>query len=135
MQRHLAFPHEGLHFNLKEVFDRVNAEYFSNRMRNYTIKWARRRKAPPKNTFVFASIQEEDRLIKVHPLLDAAFVPAWFMEYVVYHEMLHAFVPEERTAQGRRIVHTKEFYRREQEFRLYRKARRWESENLGRLLR
>ena len=135
IQGHLPFPHEGLHFDLKEIFDRVNSEYFSNRLRRYTIRWGSRRKTRPRTTLVFASIQEEDRLIKVHPLLDAPFVPLWFMEYVVYHEMLHAFVPEEQTASGRRIVHTREFYRREQEFRLYRRARRWESENLGRFLR
>jgi hypothetical protein len=131
----LAFPHEGRHFDLREIFDRVNADYFSNRMRGYKIIWGRKRRQRPKTTFVFASIQEEDRLIKVHPLLDAPFVPLWFMEYVVYHEMLHAFVPEEQTSTGRRVIHTKEFYRREQQFRLYRKARRWESENLGRFLR
>src|SRR5437868_1276317 len=101
IQRQLVFPHEGLHFDLKEIFDRINSEYFSSRMHGYRIIWGRKRKSPPKTTFVFASIQEEDRLIRVHPLLDASFVPVWFMEYVVYHEMLHAFVPEGRTRTGR----------------------------------
>jgi len=136
IQRQLAFPHEGLHFDLKKILDRVNSEYFSNRLpRGYKIFWGRKRKTRPRSTFIFASIQEQDRVIKVHPLLDAPFVPLWFMEYVIYHEVLHAFVPEEYTASGRRIVHTREFYRREREFRFYRKARRWETENLGRFLR
>ncbi len=49
--------------------------------------------------------------------------------------MLHAMVPDEKGANGRRLVHTSEFNRREQQFRFYKRARRWEEENLARLLR
>ena len=64
-------------------------------------------------------------MIRIHPLLDAPFVPTWFLEYVVYHEMLHAVVPEEIDEHGRRRVHTREFYRRERKFHCYYRARRW----------
>ena len=84
---------------------------------------------------MFGTIQEEDRLIRIHPRLDAAFVPLWFLEYVVYHEMLHSVVPDEICPGGRRKVHTEEFYRREKAFVHYRRARRWEDENLARFLR
>ena len=77
----------------------------------------------------------QDRIIRIHPRLDAPFVPTWFLEYVIYHEMLHARVPDEFTAEGRRLVHTEEFNRREREFLHYRRARRWEDENLARFLR
>ena len=97
--------------------------------------WGRKRKQRPKTYFVFASIQEEDRIIRVHPLLDAPFVPKWFMDYVIYHEMLHAFVPDEFDENGRRCVHTARFRARERKFRLFGRARKWEMENLGRFLR
>ena len=84
---------------------------------------------------MFGTIQEEDRIIRIHPLLDAPFVPTWFLEYVIYHEMLHAIVPEEIDETGRRRIHTSEFYRREQKFHCYQRARRWEDENLDRFLR
>jgi hypothetical protein len=74
-------------------------------------------------------------VIRIHPLLDQPFVPRWFLEYVLYHEMLHSVVPEETDAAGRRRVHTEEFYRREKAFPRYRRARRWEDENLARFLR
>lgn len=74
-------------------------------------------------------------MIRVHPLLDAPFVPQWFMEYVLYHEMLHAVVPDEWDANGRRCVHTEAFREKEKRFPLYRRARKWEAENLGRFLR
>ena len=68
-------------------------------------------------------------------MLDAAFVPGWFIEYVVYHEMLHSVVPDEPGLNGKRKVHTDEFNRRERQFHFYRRARQWENENLARFLR
>lgn len=135
LQRQLGFLHEGRFFDLRAIFDKINAQYFDNALRDYTITWGRRRKLPPKDYFVFGTIQEEDRLIRIHPRLDAQFVPRWFIEYVVYHEMLHAMVPDEVDAAGRRRVHTEEFNRQEKNFRYFRRARRWEDENLARFLR
>ncbi|MBV9490926.1 MAG: hypothetical protein JO069_14575 [Verrucomicrobia bacterium] len=135
LQRCLEFSHEGEYFDLKALFDKVNAEYFDGALEGYTITWGRRRKSPPKEYFVFGTIQEEDRIIRIHPLLDAPFVPSWFLEYVIYHEMLHAVVPEQMDEQGRRKVHTEEFYRREREFHCFQRAKRWEDENLDRFLR
>ncbi len=130
--RQLQFPTEGEYFDLQTLFDKLNAEYFSNALKGYTITWGRKRKRPPKEYFVFGTIQEEDKMIRIHPLLDAPFVPTWFLEYVLYHEMLHAVVPEEIDEHGRRRVHTREFYRRERKFHCYYRARRWEDENLDR---
>jgi hypothetical protein len=135
VQRQLELSHEGQYFDLRALFDKLNAEYFNGALRGYTIIWGRKRKLPPKEYFVFGTIQEEDRIIRIHPLLDAPFVPTWFLEYVIYHEMLHAVVPEEEDATGRRRIHTDEFYRREQRFHCYQRARRWEDENLDRFLR
>jgi hypothetical protein len=136
-QRQLPFAHEGRYFDLKAIFERLNERYFrAQPLEGYTIAWGRRRKLPPKEYFVFGTIQEEDRIIRIHPRLDALFVPVWFIEYVVYHEMLHSAVPDEpMPGGGRRRVHTEEFYRREKLFYAYRRARRWEDENLARFLR
>ncbi len=135
MQRQLHFFHEGKYFDLRAIFDRLNERHFRGRLRGYTVTWGRRRKTRPKEYFIFGTIQEEDRLIRIHPLLDASFVPRWFLEYVLYHEMLHSVVPDEIGQDGRRKVHTEEFNRREREFPGYRRARRWEDENLARFLR
>src|SRR5438067_1370954 len=136
MQRQLPLEYEGKHFNLKAVFDKLNTKYFSRRLRGYKIVWGRRRKLAPKDYFIFGTIQEDDRVIRIHPRLDAGFVPQWFLEYIVFHEMLHSVVPDKvHPASGRRIVHTEEFCEREKKFRQYRKARRWEDANLARFLR
>jgi hypothetical protein len=135
MQRQLNLPHEGKHFDLQRIFDQLNDRYFSGKLRGYEVKWGRRRKQRPKDYFVFGTIQEEDRLIRINPQLDQSFVPSWFLRYILYHEMLHSVVPDEPLANGRRRVHTDEFNRRERKFRGYSRARRWEQENLGRFLR
>lgn len=131
----MAFEGEGRYFDLLEMFRRLNQQYFRNKLPAYRVIWGQRRRLRPKNYFVFATIREDVRLIRVHPALDARFVPVWFMEYVLYHEMLHAVVPDEYDSAGRRRVHTERFKEREAEFPLYKRARKWETENLGRFLR
>src|SRR3954465_11363845 len=135
MQRQLNLRHEGRYFDLQRIFDKLNQRYFRGRLRGYEVKWGRRRKQPPKEYFIFGTIQEEDRVIRINPALDQPFVPLWFLQYVLYHEMLHSVVPDEVDANGRRRVHTEEFNRREREYPSYRRARRWEEENLARFLR
>jgi len=135
MQRHFNLCDGGRYFDLRRIFDRVNERHFKGRLRGYKVVWGRRRKQRPKEYFIFGTIQEEDRVIRIHPLLDQRFVPRWFLEYVLYHEMLHSVVPEESGPAGRRRVHTEEFYRREKAFPRYHRARRWETENLARFLR
>jgi hypothetical protein len=135
MQRQLNLRHEGKYFDLRKIFDRLNERHFRGRLRNYHVVWGRRRKHRPKDHFVFGTIQEEDRIIRINPLLDQPFVPVWFLKYILYHEMLHSVVPDKDLGNGRRCVHTEEFNRREQKFPGYRRARRWEDQNLARFLR
>lgn len=135
MQRQFPFAEQGRFFNLREIFDKINARYFDDQLQDYTIVWGRRRKQRPKDSIVFATIQEEDRIIRIHPLLDRSFVPVWFLEYVVFHEMLHAVVPDRFDNFGRRLVHHEDFNRQERRFRWFRRAKAWEEENLARFLR
>lgn len=135
LQRQLALESGGRYFNLRSIFDRLDSRHFGNRLQSYDVVWGRRRQQRPKEYFIFGSIQEEDKVIRINPWLDQPFVPRWFVEYILFHEMLHAIVPDEVRADGRRCVHTPEFYRREREFRFYKRARRWEEENLARFLR
>ena len=135
MQRQFVFAEQGRYFNLRHIFDKLNDRYFGNRIRGYVIQWGRRRRQRPKDYIVFGTIQEEDRIIRIHPLLDQAFVPTWFLEYVVYHEMLHAVVPDQYDAKGRRLVHHEKFQEREREFHWFKRAKAWEEENLARFLR
>ncbi len=80
MQQQLNLHQEGRHFDLGAIFNQLNRRYFRGQLRNYKVMWGRRRKHPPKDHFVFGTIQEQDRVIRIHPLLDQAFVPRWYLE-------------------------------------------------------
>ncbi len=135
LQRQFDFDEaQGRWFNLRAIFDKINARYFRNRIKSYRIVWGRKRSLRPRETVVFGTIQEYDRLIRIHPLLDRSFVPTWFLEYVVYHEMLHSVVADLYDEQGRRVVHHDRFLERERRFHWFRRAKAWEQENLARFL-
>ncbi len=135
MQRLFDFEEsQGRFFNLRAIFDKMNARYFRNRIKDYRIVWGRRRKIRPRETMIFGTIQEQDRMIRIHPLLDRGFVPRWFVEYVVYHEMLHSVVADLYDEQGRRIVHHDKFFEKERRFHWFRRAKAWEQDNLARFL-
>src|SRR5207237_8553479 len=108
MQRQLNLRHEGTHFDLHAIFERLNERYFRRRLRGYKVMWGRRRRHRPREYFVFGTIQEEDRVIRINPSLDQPFVPLWFLQYVLYHERLHSVVPEASVRGGLRRVHTVE---------------------------
>ncbi len=135
MQGQLNLRQEGRYFDLQKLFDELNQRYFRSRLRDYRVVWGRRRRRRPKEYLVLGTIQEEDRVIRINPQLDQPWVPSWFLRYILYHEMLHSVVPEEPLGRGRRRVHTEEFNRRERLYPGYRRARRWEEENLARFLR
>ena len=64
-------------------------------------------------------------MIRINPQLDAKKVPSYYMEFLVYHEMLHADIGI-KNKNNRRIVHSGEFKKREKEFKQYEKAIEWE---------
>src|SRR2546423_13855388 len=104
MQRQLNLQHEGKYFDLRANFNRLNEQYFGGMLRGYKVVWGRKRKRRPKEYFIFGTIQEEDRVIRINPLLDQPFVLIWFFCYILYHEMLHAVDPDEPVTNGRRCV-------------------------------
>jgi hypothetical protein len=126
----------GRHHDLAATLDALNSEYFADAV-EATIGWARMGRAlgrrGRRRSIKLGSYRSRDALIRVHPVLDAAWVPAFFVQYIVYHEMVHHVVamPVEN---GRRCLHGAEFRAREQQFARYDEAIAWEQANLDRLL-
>jgi hypothetical protein len=125
----------GLHHNLNDIYRDVNSQYFANRV-EAKISWSRdaqlRSRHRPRS-IKLGSYTARDKLIRVHPALDADFVPRFFVEYIVYHEMLHHVLPPRRSGK-RRSLHGPEFQARERDFEQFEAALQWERENLSRLL-
>lgn len=124
---------EGRHHNLQEIFDRLNATYFDGAIRARITWGSRSKRKRSRDSIKLGSYTLEDELIRIHPVLDAADVPAFFVEWVVYHEMLHE-VHDMPIVDGRRVYHTAEFRRAEAQFERYAEAVMWERTHLVKLL-
>jgi hypothetical protein len=136
-QRRRALPvtleTRGETHDLQEVFDALNRGYFLGRI-DARITWgARVGKRRRRTSIKMGSYSVEDRLIRIHPSLDREFVPRYFLEWIVYHEMLHQ-VHDIPVVGGRRRFHTHEFLAAERRFDHYPRARAWERRNLDRIL-
>lgn len=123
----------GEHHDLRAIFDELNARYFANRI-DAAITWGARTGRPRRrNSIKMGSYSVEDRLIRIHRSLDRAFVPRFFVAWIVFHEMLHQ-VHDIRVKNGRREFHSKEFLADEAGFAQYHDAKVWERRHLDALL-
>ncbi len=133
--RNARLVSQGRHHDLLAVFKRLNDAYFDGAL-HALVTWGPRTGRPkkPRATIKLGSYAFQDRLIRIHPALDRRWVPRYFVEYVMFHEMLHHAMPATR-GPGRRLLHPPEFREREREFRKHERALAWERAHLHRLLR
>lgn len=123
----------GAVFDLQTIFDDLNRRYFDGSI-DARITWgARTRRTRRRNSIKMGSYSVEDRLIRIHRTLDRQFVPRHFIEWIVYHEMLHQ-VHEAPLVKGRRRYHTPAFNADEARFDRYPEARAWERAHIEKLL-
>ena len=123
----------GEHHDLRQIFDELNARYFENKI-DASITWGARTGRPRRrNSIKMGSYSVEERLIRIHRSLDRAFVPRFFVEWIVFHEMLHQ-IHDIKVKNGRREFHSRAFLDAEARFDRYVEARAWERANLDALL-
>ncbi len=107
----------GRHFDLAEITDALNRAHFGGRLKT-RITWGKA--AAPRGrrrrSIVFGSYDDATDTVRIHPDLDAPDVPRVFLEYIVFHELLHAVHPIQVRANGRRTIHTTAFRRAERRF-------------------
>ena len=113
-------------YDLQKLFDEVNAEQFQGKVSAF-ITWGKRPKRGRRGSIRFGSYTERLRLIRIHPALDSPRVPLYFVRYIVFHEMLHAFLGVSAFSGRNRRVHTREFRRREAQYPDYKKAILWQN--------
>lgn len=131
--RPLTVDVEGRHHNVQEIFDELNAHYFGGAIKARITWGARSRRKRARASIKLGSYTVEDELIRVHPVLDAADVPRYYLAWVIYHEMLHE-VHDMPVIDGRRVYHTRAFRNAEAKFEEYPEAVLWERKNLHKLL-
>ena len=99
------------------------------------ITWGRGSGRARRGGLTFGSYDPVLGLIRIHPVLDRHDVPLYFLESVVYHEMLHHQMGGIPDRAGRTVYHSRAFRAAEARYPSHREALAWEKENLPHLLR
>ncbi len=99
------------------------------------LTWGRRGRSRSRHSLRLGSYDPLTHVVRVHPVLDQAKVPSWFVSYVLMHELLHAVFPPRRASAQRWVHHGPDFNAREQAHPDYARAQSWEKKNLAALIR
>lgn len=122
----------GQHHDLQLIFDELNETFFHGSS-TARITWGRAAARRYRRSIQLGVYRSDEKLISIHPRLDQAFVPRFYVTWIVYHEMLHDVFGITVTGR-RRSMHPPEFAAMEQTYPDFERCKRWEHENLRRLL-
>jgi hypothetical protein len=128
-----TLPNRGRYHDLDAIFEDVRARYFPDGAA-VKICWGRWSGRTRTRSIRFGVYLPDAQLIRIHPALDQVFVPRFFVEFIVYHELLHHVIPPMR-CNGRYQIHSPAFRQRERQFPAYAQAMAWRKHSLPRLLR
>lgn len=102
--------------NLDKLFARLNRRYFNNELPAPALSWSLR-----KSKRILGHHDYAHEAIVISRSLDTVETPEFFVEYVLYHEMLH-MKHQPRTVNGRRVYHTPAFRADERRFERHEEA-------------
>jgi hypothetical protein len=108
----------GRHFDLDNLFDRLNGMYFEGRLQRPHIGWSARSWRRQ-----FGCYDPGPNQILLNRRMDRPGVPKCAVEYVLFHEMLHVKHPTRRSGCSL-VSHSREFREEEKRFAEFEKARR-----------
>ncbi|MEJ7848940.1 MAG: SprT-like domain-containing protein [Pyrinomonadaceae bacterium] len=118
---------KGAVYDLGEIFDLLNRDYFRGRVPKPVLTWSAR-----KTYRILGHHDATHKTIVISKSLDSANVPKYVVESVVFHEMLHIHHPTVHH-NGRRYNHTAAFRRDEEKFAYFQEAERWIEQNVRKL--
>jgi hypothetical protein len=106
-------------YDLEKLFSRLNRRHFDGEMSKPVLTWSQRRARS-----ILGHHDAAHDTITISKMLDSPDVPEWFVEYILFHEMLHIKHPA-RIIRGRRYYHTAAFRAEEQRYPGYQQAQEW----------
>ena len=116
--RKRLLPAKGQHYDLEEIFARLNRRFFRGELVPLRLGWS-----PTRSRTVLGHYDAAHGAIIISRLLDSSKVSSHLVEYLVFHEMLHIRYPVERNGH-RRVIHSRQFHEAEKEFPRLEQARR-----------
>jgi hypothetical protein len=115
--RKTFLPAAGKIFDLEEIFEELNLEYFHGLMARPQLGWSLR---PSRTTL--GHYDPSHNVIVLSSMLDSENASRQLVRFIMFHEMLHLRYPTQHRG-ARRCVHTREFKQAEKQFAEYREAR------------
>ncbi len=115
---------EGKTANLDQRFEHLNNQYFEGNLRSLSLNWTERKSRKILGQF----IPHRDEIL-INSILDHPLVPVSVIDFILYHEMLHAFLDIKISATGRKLVHNPDFKQKERKFEGYKFASEFIREN------
>lgn len=112
-------PPRGKEVDLEKVFEKVNRDYFQGQLEKPQLSWSVKRSYRRLGTY---SAQLDQ--VTVSRALDNREIPAYVLEYIMYHELLHKKLGVQRANSGKRN-HTKAFKALEMRFKNYEEANQY----------
>ena len=103
-------------YDLCQLFDELNFEYFHGLMARPQLGWSVR-----SSRTTLGHYDPAHHVIVLTRLLDTVDAPKLIVSYIMYHEMLHLRFPTQHTRM-RRCVHTREFKSAEKSFANFKEA-------------
>jgi hypothetical protein len=111
-------PARGRWHDLEEIFQRLNRKFFNGELSVTRLGWSLRN-----SRTILGHYDAGHEMIVINRALDSPAAPAYLVDYLVFHEMLHMRFPVKRDG-DRRVVHSHEFREAEREFPQYKEARK-----------
>lgn len=126
---------QGQHHDLESILADLNHQYFAGKVEaEICFGRAGRPQRQRRSSIKLGSYDDAARSITIHPALDQKSVPRVFVEYIVFHEMLHQVLPPVRRGASM-SYHNAAFRRAERQFLGRREAESWYSSHQDLLLR
>ena len=89
------------------------------------VRWGQQISRKKRRSIRLGSYNHATAEVRIHPILNAASVPYFFVQSVIYHEYLHHVLGPH---------HNSRFHRAERQFRYHRESQEWIRRNLWILL-
>ena len=119
----LPLPDHG-HHHLPSLAAEIHRTYFF-KFPPLSVKWGQQITRKRRRSIRLGSYNHYTSEIRIHPLLNSAGIPAFFIQSIIHHEYLHHVVGAN---------HNSRFHRAERQFRYHREAKEWIRRNLFLLL-
>lgn len=110
----LLLPETGSH-HLDSLAEEIHRTYFF-RHSPLRVRWGQQITRKRRHSIRLGSYNHATTEIRIHPLLNAPNIPAFFIQSVIHHEYLHHVLGPD---------HNRRFHAHERQFRYYRESKEW----------